>query len=817
MTRQKNRISVIIAVFVITINIVSILMMSATTTASALKGKKSGFTVPAFSGNQGKDVASVALANLGKTYSDYGYTDNWCAWFATDCASIAGVSASIVPSYGGTTSFYENMVNNRNATKIVVHNYNSSTVTVNSNPQPGDYILFRWDKKGYTDGVGYKDPMNHIAIVTGYDASTKKVTYVGGNQNGSGDEKTWYTRSKVSKVTMSVTDTRIARIIRPAYTTVPTTKYETMSSGEILLKNKSTGTYMAVDGGTASNGQNVSVASKTSSNAFRFILSGGVSNYLTSKINTSYVLNPYSDNPGNGTNVTLYTKDSTGTQTWKFEAVSGGFIIHSGYTESCVLTVDGTNVKLATRTGKDNQIWITESPVPSLSSITVENVKKTDYYAGESFDTIGMKITAKYEDGSTKDITAVAKVTYDFSTAGTKKVTFSYTESNVTKTTQLTVTVKEIPTGFFEGKGTENEPFLIQSRADIEKMRDLVNNTSFNPVYGTAYYRQTADIDLENVNWIPIGLGYDGEDGHGAYNCKTRMFFGVYDGNEHYIRNLNVDGTWDNAGLFGALRENTCEIRNVVVTGKVKTSGMYGGGIVGLQQYSALVKNCAFIGDVSANEMAGGITGYLYNGTSQNDSSCISGCYHIGSVVSGKYAGGLAGRIVFNQYADSRFYVLIENSYHAKGKVSGGTADGAICSEVIRNDDVTCRADIVNCFAGTDCASNIGVKGATADTSILKSISEMKRLAVDIGEPFADHSDSHLYDGYTVFAWQVKRSVGDINSDGKVNIDDALVLQKYLLSEEKFTSEQYEKADINGDNSTDIFDMVLMRKLITEK
>ncbi|MDE6502079.1 MAG: RICIN domain-containing protein, partial [Ruminococcus sp.] len=139
-----------------------------------------------------------------------------------------------------------------------------------------------------------------------------------------------------------------------------TTTYETMPSGTISLKNKSTGTYMTVDGGTASNGQNISVASKTSADAFKFNLSGGTSNYLASKLNTSYVVNPYSDNPGDGTNITLYTKDSSGTQTWQFEVVSGGYIIHSGYNTSCVLTVDGTNVKLATKTGKDSQVWLIE-------------------------------------------------------------------------------------------------------------------------------------------------------------------------------------------------------------------------------------------------------------------------------------------------------------------------------------------------------------------------------------------------------------------------------------------------------------------------
>ncbi|MDE5738278.1 MAG: peptidoglycan DD-metalloendopeptidase family protein [Oscillospiraceae bacterium] len=595
-------------------------------------------------------------------------------------------------------------------------------------------------------------------------------------------------------------------------------QYETMTAGVYLLKNVGTGKYMAVSEAKAVNKQDIIIAAKKSTKDYQFKLSGGTENYLYSQIDNKFVVNPFSDTPSNGTNINLYEKSSDNTQTYKFEKVTDGYIIHSVYAPDCVLTVNSSNsVQLATRSDTKNQIWVLETPVSSLSNITVENVKKTDYYIGEAFDTDGIKITAKYEDGSTKDITASAKIEYDFSTAGTKKVIFNYTENNITKTTELAVTVKEIPTGFFAGSGTQNDPFLIQNKADLEKMRDLVNNTAYNPVYGRAYYLQTADIDLENENWVPIGLGFDGDDGHGDYNYKTRMFYGVYDGNEHYIKNLNVDGTWVNAGLFGVLRENTCEVRNVVVTGQVKTSDANAGGIVGQQQYSARIENCAFIGDVSANAIAGGITGYLYNGTSRQDNFCIANCYHMGSVNSDAYAGGLVGKILFNQYGNEQFYATIENSYQANGKISGNTIAGAICGAVIRNDNTTCKANIINCFAGTDCAANVGVKDATVDTSMLKSISDMKKLALDMGAPFADHSDSQLYDGYTIFAWQINRSLGDINLDGEVDVTDIIILQKWLLAVPDTQLANWKNADLCEDDKLTIFDWCLLKNKLLEK
>lgn len=55
---------------------------------------------------------------------------------------------------------------------------------------------------------------------------------------------------------------------------------------------------------------------------------------------------------------------------------------------------------------------------------------------------------------------------------------------------------------------------------------------------------------------------------------------------------------------------------------------------------------------------------------------------------------------------------------------------------------------------------------------------------------------------------------GDMNFDYKINIADAVLLQKYILGKTNLTSIQAECADMNNDGSVDIFDMVLIRKHI---
>lgn len=56
--------------------------------------------------------------------------------------------------------------------------------------------------------------------------------------------------------------------------------------------------------------------------------------------------------------------------------------------------------------------------------------------------------------------------------------------------------------------------------------------------------------------------------------------------------------------------------------------------------------------------------------------------------------------------------------------------------------------------------------------------------------------------------------LGDVNADGKVNIADIVMLQKFLLG--TGTLKSWKNADLYTDQSIDSFDMVLMRKLIIQ-
>ncbi len=89
-------------------------------------------------------------------------------------------------------------------------------------------------------------------------------------------------------------------------------------------------------------------------------------------------------------------------------------------------------------------ISITNSTLKSLSKITIDSMPdKTTYIVGESFDKTGLAVTAHYSDGSTKAVTSCTVYGFDSSTAGTKTLTVSYTENDVTKTASFNITVEE--------------------------------------------------------------------------------------------------------------------------------------------------------------------------------------------------------------------------------------------------------------------------------------------------------------------------------------------------------------------------------------
>jgi hypothetical protein len=68
--------------------------------AYATQSKKQNFSTNyTLTGNGGTDMVAIASAQIGKTGKQLGYTEDWCADFVSDCATLAGQSSAI-PAHG---------------------------------------------------------------------------------------------------------------------------------------------------------------------------------------------------------------------------------------------------------------------------------------------------------------------------------------------------------------------------------------------------------------------------------------------------------------------------------------------------------------------------------------------------------------------------------------------------------------------------------------------------------------------------------------------------------------------------------------------
>ena len=205
------------------------------------------------------------------------------------------------------------------------------------------------------------------------------------------------------------------------------------------------------------------------------------------------------------------------------------------------------------------------------------------------------------------------------------------------------------------GSGTESDPYQISTAAQLKRFRDIVNGTGGQTQNRGAYAVLTANIDLNNEPWTPIG----------NYTEGNQIYYeGTFDGGGHTISGLNVTGEFVYAGLFGTVKDGT--IKSLTVAGKVSPSNCecFVGGIVGYAS-NAVIKNCSNHCSVTGRNTSiiGGIAGF-------NSSGAIIDCYNVGTISGINYAEAIGGIVGSNSGT-------ISNCYNV-GTVSNDTSVGEI-------------------------------------------------------------------------------------------------------------------------------------------
>lgn len=168
---------------------------------------------------------------------------------------------------------------------------------------------------------------------------------------------------------------------------------------------------------------------------------------------------------------------------------------------------------------------------------------------------------------------------------------------------------------------TEATEFTLSTGAELAGLAQLVNG-------GNSFEGKTikldADIDLNNQEWTPIG-------GNGEANVEAGSFWGIFDGDNHTIKNLKVTESSDKfIGLFGFVKrkgtddgnfDNFYNIKDLII----ENAYVYGNGDESLEQYAgalagdlwvACVQNITIKGSIQIYgfEAAGGVAGSEHYG-----------------------------------------------------------------------------------------------------------------------------------------------------------------------------------------------------------
>lgn len=270
----------------------------------------------------------------------------------------------------------------------------------------------------------------------------------------------------------------------------------------------------------------------------------------------------------------------------------------------------------------------------------------------------------------------------------------------------------------YSGSGTEADPYIIESTANLQQLIQYVNGGSDD--YAGKYFRLTKDIliDIDTDAWGPIGghnneTGADGKffyfkghldgDGHivkGAMKCQsvTAAFIGAASGGS--VKNLHILADVENnprstaqqaahtAGLIAYISGTApYSISNCSYNGKITSTGRgnHVAGLLGSTLAPLTINGCINRGSVSATDNAASSSTQTYVGGiigSAQSNVTISQCSNYGTfritgaVSSG--SGGIIGYSSFSANLDCRYC----DNYADIHPGSGCTYVGGICGQV---------------------------------------------------------------------------------------------------------------------------------------
>lgn len=278
-----------------------------------------------------------------------------------------------------------------------------------------------------------------------------------------------------------------------------------------------------------------------------------------------------------------------------------------------------------------------------------------------------------------------------------------------------------------------NNVYSVDTAADLAWVAKQVNKEG--NTFAGKTIKLTADIDLKDYQWIPIGLG----DVINENGVATNVFQGNFNGQNHTISNMHIGSKnakdeityadYKYAGLFGYVLSGSekITIENVnidkgsCIYTKNSNSGCAGAiaGTVITGGAAVTIKNCSSSADIySSSACTGGICG---GSVAYGAALSLVDCKNNGKVSSsstseGAYVGGICGGATAKAAALNIINCSNSASISSVAAYAGGICGGAsslgekatlAISNCVNNSDVSSS----DSYAGGVCGGNTAENG----------------------------------------------------------------------------------------------------------
>lgn len=202
----------------------------------------------------------------------------------------------------------------------------------------------------------------------------------------------------------------------------------------------------------------------------------------------------------------------------------------------------------------------------------------------------------------------------------------------------------------------------------------------------------TADLDMSEYDWIPIGISL------------SQYFGGIFDGNDHTISNLKMSNHKAYGSFLGLFGATGADIRDVHVTGEFldqsdRTTLYYFGPIVGFTNGNVIGCTAEFTVHGEDGTLRGypigGVVGFIsgVDETPLKLENCVSYTAISGALANPAFIGGVSGvsqnAEIINCRNDGTISISKVPSYVYIGGILGQTQTGTVLDHCINNGAIT--------------------------------------------------------------------------------------------------------------------------------